>query len=81
MLHLCLIAVDVDRVRQRLEGIERDADGQRDLKTGQTDAGDQAEVFEEEVCVLEEDEEGETDGHRENQPAFFGLLVGGLGDF
>ena len=52
-LDRCVLPVHVDGIAHGLEGIERDADGQRDAQLGQINVRDQGQIGCDEVPVLE----------------------------
>lgn len=83
---LGLASVDVDRVRHRLEGVKRDANGEDDIQRRRGEAeADGIEkgggVLDEEVEVFKEAEDTEVRDHRDGDPAFpesVGICIGDL---
>ena len=63
-LDRCVLPVHVDGIAHGLEGIERDADGQRDAQLGQINARDQGQIGCDEVPVLEKAQQSQVEDHR-----------------
>ena len=64
LLHRRILAVDVNGIGHGLEGVERDADRQRDAEEGQAPAGDGVDAAHKEIPVLEKEQNGQIEKHR-----------------
>ncbi len=67
-------AVDVNGVAQALEGVKADADGLRQMKQGNFQAGDGVQTADEEVRVLENPQQSHADNDGHQQPELFPAL-------
>ncbi len=76
-VRLHLAAVDVDQIRHRLEGEERDADRKRQIVIRDMDAEDVVDRAEEEAPVFEEAEHEDVDNEREDELRLRVALVSG----
>ena len=80
LLNVDLLPVEVNDIGEDLERIEADADRQCQVRNGQTDAGDQVKVLDDEAAVLEHAEQpdikDQAEDHNELGAAlFFALLA------
>lgn len=79
-LRLDLAAVNVDHIRQQLEGIERDADRQRDGRDDLRPAGQRLEVAEQEAGVFEDTEDDQHQRNADDHPELFLRFAVGRAD-
>ena len=79
-LRLDLAAVNVDHIRQKLEGIERDADRQRDGRDDLRPAGQRLEVAEQEAGVFEDTEDDQHQRNADDHPELFLRFAVGRAD-
>ena len=70
-LHADRAALYIHNIRKDLEGIERNADGQRDLGHGQREREQRVEVLHQKARVFEHDEAAEVKHDRERAPEGF----------
>ena len=77
LLHAPVPPVHVDGIAHGLEGVEGNADGERQPKRGDGDAGDAAEGLREEIEILEEEQKQQVDDRVDGQhrPRFAPLVA------
>ena len=68
VLNIGIPAVNVDGVGQRLEGVERNADGEGNAPHREVDTGQSGEVFNEESGILEKAKHTEIEHDRNDEP-------------
>ncbi len=76
-LGLDIAAIDIHDIGDHLEGVEADADGQRELRDRQGKRQNRIDILDEEAAVLEDSKQRKADGHSENQ---CGLSPAGSGE-
>ena len=74
-LHTDLSAIDVNHIAHGLERVERDANGQGDLRRGALDVRQRIDVFQQKARVLEHAEAEQIEDHRERQKLSLRLLA------
>ena len=69
-LHFGVAAVKVDGVGHALEGVEGDADGQRQVRIKETDAEQGVDIFHQEGAVFKQRQQRKVDNHRGEERRF-----------